>query len=839
MQEAVEKWIGKRKYAKLLELWVKGGSVNWSRLYGEHPPRRISLPTYPFAKERYWVPQQAKAQPAGSRAAGAVEAARLHPLLGENTSDFTQQRYSTVWTGEEFFLSDHRVNGRKVLPGAAYLEMARAAVEKAAGASAVRLKHVVWASPVVAGDGPVRVHIGLYPEENGEIGFEVYREGEDGETVVHSQGRAVPFEASGAPVIDLPAVQAQCGERLIAGSACYEAFEAMGLSYGEAHRGIERIHAGVGQVLARLTLPEGIRSTREQYVMHPSLLDASLQSCIGLVMGTGTGDRPLLPFALEELEVFGPCTETMWARVRGSAGRLDDGAYREFDLELCDDRGTVCVRMSGFAARGLEGEPASRSPLPVFPSPEGGNTGEASPAQSVLLAPVWEPFVFEGDAEFPFSPHRFVMIGGSGKCREQVLERYPEAKMLRIGTSSTVEEIMLQLEACGPIEHILWAAPEISGNPLWDEPLVEGQQQGVLQVFRLVKSLLQLNYGDQALQWTVVTEQAQPVHKYDKADPTHASLHGFIGSMAKEFPHWKIRVMDVDGGEGWPLSAILAMPADPQGNLAVYRDGEWYRQEFIPVTAAPPDDSAYRTGGVYVVIGGAGGIGEAWTEYMIRTYQARILWIGRRALDAGIQSKLDRLSVLGAAPEYIQADASDPEDLARAYQEIKRRHTAIHGVIHSAIVLSDKSLAHMDEPQFAAALAAKVDVSVCLAGVFRHEPLDFVVFFSSFNAFTKSPGQSNYVAGCTFKDAFAHRLSQEWPCSVKIMNWGYWGSVGIVSTDAYQKQMDRLGIRSIEPAEAMASLELLLSGPMDQMALMNTSNPMEIQGVNWAEVITF
>ena len=50
-------------------------------------------------------------------------------LLQQNTSDLSEQRYSSTFTGEEFFLTDHVVNGQKVLPGVAYLEMARAAVE--------------------------------------------------------------------------------------------------------------------------------------------------------------------------------------------------------------------------------------------------------------------------------------------------------------------------------------------------------------------------------------------------------------------------------------------------------------------------------------------------------------------------------------------------------------------------------------------------------------------------------------------------------------------------------------------------------------------------------------
>lgn len=36
--------------------WVQGLPVDWVQLYGEVKPGRISLPTYPFAQERYWIP---------------------------------------------------------------------------------------------------------------------------------------------------------------------------------------------------------------------------------------------------------------------------------------------------------------------------------------------------------------------------------------------------------------------------------------------------------------------------------------------------------------------------------------------------------------------------------------------------------------------------------------------------------------------------------------------------------------------------------------------------------------------------------------------------------------
>ena len=45
---------------KILGLWLDGINVDWNKLYTKIKPHRISLPTYPFAKERYWVDLKAE-----------------------------------------------------------------------------------------------------------------------------------------------------------------------------------------------------------------------------------------------------------------------------------------------------------------------------------------------------------------------------------------------------------------------------------------------------------------------------------------------------------------------------------------------------------------------------------------------------------------------------------------------------------------------------------------------------------------------------------------------------------------------------------------------------------
>ncbi|MEK8019991.1 MAG: type I polyketide synthase, partial [Candidatus Parabeggiatoa sp.] len=48
--------LEKKELNQLAQLWVSGVEIDWQLLYPNQKPQRISLPTYPFARERYWIP---------------------------------------------------------------------------------------------------------------------------------------------------------------------------------------------------------------------------------------------------------------------------------------------------------------------------------------------------------------------------------------------------------------------------------------------------------------------------------------------------------------------------------------------------------------------------------------------------------------------------------------------------------------------------------------------------------------------------------------------------------------------------------------------------------------
>ena len=288
VKELVQSGVSRQSLQKIAALWVKGLNIKWEQIYGDNTPYRISLPTYPFAKEHYWLPDNDMNE--SSRISGW-----LHPLLHQNNSNFAEEKFSATFSGREFFLKDHLIKGRKVLPGVADLEMARAAVSFAYGAGAtdgktstepagIKLKNVVWARPMVVGEQPLKVEIRLFPQNGSESKYEIFSEF-DGAEVLYSQGTAAIKLVSQIPELDLKLFGPGVIEPPSRQNNAMKFTSPPELIMVRGHRGIETIFTGDEEALAKLALPVSVYETREQFILHPSLMDAALKHRSGCLEG--------------------------------------------------------------------------------------------------------------------------------------------------------------------------------------------------------------------------------------------------------------------------------------------------------------------------------------------------------------------------------------------------------------------------------------------------------------------------------------------------------------------------------------------------------------------------
>ena len=87
----------------------------------------------------------------------------------------------------------------------------------------------------------------------------------------------------------------------------------------------------------------------------------------------------MLPFSLRQAEIFQPTQKTMWALVRKQSDRSDNGALT-LDIDLCDENGAVCMRLTGFSCRAVRQTNQTES--------------KRQEVQTAMLAPVWDKTFF-------------------------------------------------------------------------------------------------------------------------------------------------------------------------------------------------------------------------------------------------------------------------------------------------------------------------------------------------------------------------------------------------------------------------------------------------------------
>ncbi|QUX26966.1 SDR family NAD(P)-dependent oxidoreductase [Nocardiopsis akebiae] len=762
--------------ATVADLYVQGYGLDYAALFADDNRTRVPLPTYPFARDRYWVPESQ--QPAPARP-GADEG---HPLLHGEASDFSVRRYRTRFTGDEPLLTDHVVKGKKVLPGVACLEMARAAAALTLGKDdtgdpGITLRNVVWARPVTAGDEPVDLVTSLRPMGRSEADFEITGAGDDARgaaPAVHSQGRVVRRTATPAQ-LSLPELQAGCERAVLTADQLYPAYASLGFRYGPSHRGLERIHIGRDQILARLVLPDAVRSTRDAFVLHPSLLDATLQASLGMGAAAGTakdldvtGMRPSLPFAMDELEALGPCAESMWAWIRYSPGSPADGSVFKLDIDLCDDRGQVRVRIRGMSYRVLEAEVAQETPIAV---------------SAVSFLPVWretEP----GDAE-PEPRKRVVLLPDMPALGEALVRRDPASPPL----------------------HLHCTAPGIA----------ERFAAYTAQALAHVQGLLADGAREQVLVQLVVPDEAGPA--------LTQGVLGLLRSAQAEEPRLLAQAVLVDPHQGVERSADQLGEARryPGTTFLRFRRDRVEALAWRENTAQPETRVPWRNGGVYLLTGGLGGLGTLVARDMAaKADGVTLVLAGRSPLSAEQEDVLDALRAQGAEARYERVDVADGPAVRSLVEGILREEGALHGIVHAAGILRDGLVRNKTEQQCHEVLAPKVAGMVNLDEASRGVPLDFLVAFSGAAGVFGNTGQADYAAANAFLDAYAHhrrRLAAEGERSgaTVSVDWPLWAEGGMrVDPGTEETMRERLGMAPMPTPLGIGALYAALDAPHTQ-----------------------
>jgi acyl transferase domain-containing protein/NADPH:quinone reductase-like Zn-dependent oxidoreductase/SAM-dependent methyltransferase/short-subunit dehydrogenase/acyl carrier protein len=317
MRSGGEDWA--ELLASLSQLYVRGVDIDWAGFDRDYPRHKVSLPTYPFQRERYFVDRKI---PSPER---SKTGQTFHPLAerfvdSPSLEDIVFE--SSLSAASHPFVQDHRVFGRIIFPATGYLESVRAAACLGLGDGNWGIEKMVIGEALALDETETRrLQVILSPTEKDSARFKVFsaRTGaglSNSLWRLHTSGslrKLAPSE--GLALVDFQALKHDADE--LGAASFYAKCKRCGLDFGPRFRGVKQVWSLAGKALGLIEAPVVLDGEMEQFGLHPALLDACLQVVAGTVHYGANEEQTetalYMPLAIESFRVFAPAEGRLWS----------------------------------------------------------------------------------------------------------------------------------------------------------------------------------------------------------------------------------------------------------------------------------------------------------------------------------------------------------------------------------------------------------------------------------------------------------------------------------------------------------------------------------------------
>ncbi len=354
----------------------------------------------------------------------------------------------------------------------------------------------------------------------------------------------------------------------------------------------------------------------------------------------------------------------------------------------------------------------------------------------------------------------------------------------------------------------LWTC---SGEPAVDFRIREDVlDHGVYSLVNLVQALALDCRSNSLKRLIVVSTHAQAVRPEDSIVGEKAMAAGLDRTIGQELPSIICSHVDIqdDSASGAQLVLNEVDGGGTESEVA-YRNGcRWIpRLERALLNRGSLESLPFRPDGIYLISGGAGGIGVEIASYLIRNFSIRVLAIGRRQEnDAPFP---DFLKLRPDFFRYESVDVSSPESLSRVVDRATHDWVGrLDGIFHLAAEYHERSLVDETRESLAAAFRPKVYGAAALHSLLKKDGGVFVHFSSVTHQFGGATIGA-YSAANRFLDAFAHTQRVDGKVRSHCFDWSSWEEVGLSRN---YPALETLRARGYEAISVRRGMQSLLAG---------------------------
>jgi hypothetical protein len=230
-----------------------------------------------------------------------------HPLLGAEVDATEGAAFEASYSPRHLWvLKEHAVGGRHVLPGTAYIEIARAAMNALHPGASVEIRALSFEEAMVFDPQASRLVRTDMRKTGDGYDFLVRSRGPlDEHWLEHARAQVGTFNGS------LPAASPMRGGAWRPG----EIPQAQAVEFGPRWSNIARMQLDAGGGAAEIVLPEKFADDLADYAAHPALTDMAATFGLHLVDAAERRDNLFVPLSIERIRLVAPMPRQSISRV--------------------------------------------------------------------------------------------------------------------------------------------------------------------------------------------------------------------------------------------------------------------------------------------------------------------------------------------------------------------------------------------------------------------------------------------------------------------------------------------------------------------------------------------
>jgi acyl transferase domain-containing protein/acyl carrier protein len=352
---------GSRRFlGSLGEAWACGVEVDWVALFEGSGAQRVSLPSYAFQRERYWLERGDD----GGDPTSLGLAVTGHPLLGAAAALADERGW--LFTGRislaaHPWIADHTMMGAALVPGTVFVELALHAARRVGCATVAEL--AIEAPLVFEDDGMVQIQLAVSgPDESGLRRVSIYSRQEPigadalefaSDWIRHASGTLASDEAQPASMAAHPGpldVWPPPDSEPVALEGLYDRIADFGLEYGPLFQGVQAVWRRDSEVFAQVALPPDHETSAGAFALDPVLLDSALHAIAVAADDAAGGMR--MPFCWSEVRLHA-AAQTNVRSLRVALTQAEDGSI---SLSAADESGANVISVGSLLTREVSAE---------------------------------------------------------------------------------------------------------------------------------------------------------------------------------------------------------------------------------------------------------------------------------------------------------------------------------------------------------------------------------------------------------------------------------------------------------------------------------------------------